>query len=151
MLLRERQELLCKLAHHIAVEGHAVRDAKTEEDGEQQQRIFRRLAERFGLLDQQTCPLRSSLSFQRGIAFDMEKRVYERDLKLDLFAAQRWCWRERRDLRECPRKLAYCFNEGRAFQRPVSRLAPKARCPLDQASLGAMTRQQFGLVLGNLQ
>jgi hypothetical protein len=87
LLLRERQKLLCKLAHHIAIEGHVVRDAKTVEDREQQQRIFRRLAERFGLFDQQTCPLRSRLSFRRGIALDMEKRVYERDLKLDLFAA----------------------------------------------------------------
>ena len=41
LLLRERQELRRKLAHHIAVEGHVVRDAKTVEDGEQQQRDLR--------------------------------------------------------------------------------------------------------------
>ena len=55
--------------------GHVVRDAKTVEDGEQQQRIFRRLAERFGLFDQQTCPLRCRLSFRRGVALARQHSV----------------------------------------------------------------------------
>ena len=42
------------------------------------------------------------------------------------------------------------LNQRRAFQRPLSRLAPQARCLLDQAGFGAVTRHQFGLVLGNL-
>ena len=59
------------------------------EDREQQQRIFGRLAKCFGLFDQQTCPLRSRLGFRRRIPFDVDKRGYERDLELDLFATQR--------------------------------------------------------------
>ena len=35
-------------------------------------------------------------------------------------------------------------------QRPLSSLAPQSRSLLDQSGLGAVTRQQFGLVLGNL-
>ena len=42
------------------------------------------------------------------------------------------------------------FDQRRALQRPLSRLAPQARGLLDQAGLGAVTRQQFRLVLGNL-
>ena len=38
----------------------------------------------------------------------------------------------------------------RALQRPLSGFAPKARCLLDQAGLGAVTRQQLRLALGNL-
>ena len=35
-------------------------------------------------------------------------------------------------------------------QRPLSRLAPQARGLLDQPGLGAVTRQQFRLALGDL-
>ena len=58
LLLGERQELRRKLAHHVAVERHEVRDPEAVEDREQQQRVFGRLSERFSLFDQQTCPLR---------------------------------------------------------------------------------------------
>ena len=71
LLLGEREELRRKFAHSIAVEGHKVRDPEAIEDREQQQRIFGRLSQRFGLLDQQTCLLHSRLGFRRGIAFDM--------------------------------------------------------------------------------
>jgi hypothetical protein len=56
------------------------RDAEAVENGEQQQRIFGRLAERFSLFDQQACPLRSRLGFRRGVPFDLHQRGYERDL-----------------------------------------------------------------------
>ena len=95
LLLGERQELRRKLAHHVAVEGHVVRDPEAVEDREQQQRVFGRLSERFGLFDQQTCPLRSRLGFRRGIAFDMDEWGYERDLKLDLLRDAARAWRAR--------------------------------------------------------
>ena len=75
LLLSERQELRRKLAHHVAVERYKVRDPEAVEDREQQQRIFGRLSERFGLFDQQTCPLRSRLGFRRSISFDMQSGV----------------------------------------------------------------------------
>ena len=136
--------------HHVAVERHIVRDPEAVEDGEQQQRVFGRLSERFSLFDQQTCPLRSRLSFRRGIAFDMDERGYERDLKLDLLAAQRGRGGQGRDLVERARELLYGLDQRRALQRPLSRFAPQARGLLDQSGLGAVTRQQFGLVFGDL-
>ena len=151
LLLGERQELRRKLAHHVAVERHGVRDPKAVEDRKQQQRVFGRLAERFSLFDQQTCPLHSRLGFRRRIAFDMDEWSYERDLKLDLLATQRGRGGQGRDLVEGARELLYGFNQRRALQRPLSRFAPQARSLLDQASLGAVTRQQLRLALGNLR
>ena len=75
----------------------------------------------------------------------------ERDLEFDLLATQRGRSGQGRDLVECARELLRGLDQRRARQRPLSRLAPKARGLLDQASLGAMTRQQFGLVLGNVR
>ena len=89
LLLGKRQELRRKLAQRIAVERDEVRDPEAVEDREQQQRVFGRLSERLSLLDQQTCPLRSRFGFWRRIAFDVDQRRYERDLKLDLLATQR--------------------------------------------------------------
>ena len=80
LLLGERQKLRRKLAHHVAIECHIVRDPEAVEDREQQQRVFGRLSERFGLFDQQTCPLHSRLGFRRSIPFDMHEWGYERDL-----------------------------------------------------------------------
>ena len=134
----------------VAVERHKVRDPEAVEDREQQQRVFGRLSERFSLFDQQTCPLRSRLGFRRSIPFDMHEWGYERDLKLDLLATQRGRGGQGRDLVERARELLYGFDQRRALQRPLSRFAPQARGLLDQPSLGAVTRQQFGLVLGNL-
>ena len=74
LLLGERQELRCKLEHHVAVERDKVRNPEAVEDREQQQRVFGRLSERFSLFDQQTCPLHSRLGFRRSIAFDMHER-----------------------------------------------------------------------------
>ena len=58
LFLGERQELRRKIAHHVAIERHEVRDPEAIEDREQQQRVFGRLSERFSLLDQQTRLLR---------------------------------------------------------------------------------------------
>ena len=116
----------------VAVERHIVRDPEAVEDREQQQRIFGRLSERFSLFDQQTCPLRSRLGFRRGISFDMHERGYERDLKLDLLATQRGRGGQGRDLGKRARELLHGFNQRRALQRPLSRLAPQARGLLDQ-------------------
>ena len=151
LLLGERQELRRKLAHHVAIECHKVRGPEAVEDREQQQRVFGRFPESFGLFDQQTCPLRSRLGFRRSIPFDMDERGYERDLKLDLLATQRRRGGQGRDLVEGARELLYGFDQRRALQRPLSRLAPQARRLLDQPGLGAVTRQQLGLVLGNLR
>src|ERR1700720_3018132 len=88
LLLRQRQELRREIATGIAIECPHVRYKEGPEDREQQQRIFGRLSQRFGLLDQQTCLLRSRLGFGGGIAFDVDEWSYERDLKLDLLATQ---------------------------------------------------------------
>ena len=102
------------------------------------------------MFDQQTCLLHSRFGFRRSIAFDMDERGYERDLKLDLLATQRGRGGQGRDLVERARELLYGFDQRRALQRPLSRLAPQARGLLDQPSLSAVTRQQLRLVLGNL-
>ena len=83
----------------VAIERDIVRDPEAVEDREQQQRVFGRLSERFGLFDQQTCPLDSRLGFRRSIPFDMDEWRYERDLKLDLArdAARAWRARSRSD------------------------------------------------------
>ena len=52
LLFGERKELRRKLAHHVAVERHEVRDPEAVKDREQQQWIFGRLSERFSLFDQ---------------------------------------------------------------------------------------------------
>ena len=80
----------------------------------------------------------------------MDEGGYERDLKLDLLATQRGCGGQGRDLIECAGELLCGFDQRRALQRPLSRLAPKARGFLDQPGLGAVTRQQFRLTLGDL-
>src|ERR1700730_10291775 len=89
LLLGERQELPCKLVHHVTVERVEVGDKHAVEDREQQKRIFQRLAECFSLFDQQPCPLRSRSGFGRSIPFDMEQWGYEGDLKLYPLSPQR--------------------------------------------------------------
>ena len=80
----------------------------------------------------------------------MAERGYERDLEFDFFPTQRGRDGQRRDLVEGPGELRHCFYERRALERPLSRFAPKARRFLDLPGLGAVTRQQLRLVLGNL-
>ena len=112
--------------HDIAIECHIVRDPEAVEDREQQQRVFGRLSQRFSLLDQQTCLLRSRLGFGGGIAFDMDEWGYERDLKLDLLATQRRRAGQGRDLLEGAGELGRGFDQRRA--RPATAVPP---CPTD--------------------
>ena len=102
------------------------------------------------MLDQQTCPLRSRLGFGSGIAFDMDEWGYKRDLKLDLLATKRRRAGQGRDLVKGARKLLRGFDQRRARQRPLSRLAPKTRGLLDQPGLSAVARQELGLALGDV-
>src|SRR5580698_11008673 len=88
LLLRQCEKLRCEIANDVAIEGHKVRYPEGVKNGEQQQRVFRRLSQRFSLLDQQTRLLRSRLGFGSGIAFDMDEWGDERDLKLNLLATQ---------------------------------------------------------------
>ena len=150
LLLGERQELRRKLAHHVAVERHIVRDPEAVEDRKQQQWVFGRLSERLSLFDQQTCPLRGRLCFWRRIAFDVHERGYERDLKFDLLATQCRRGRQGRNLVESAGELLRSLNQRRTLQRPLSRFAPQTRGLLDQPGLGAVTRQQLRLVLSNV-
>ena len=122
-----------------------VRDPEAVEDREQQQGIFGRLSERFGLFDQQTCPLRSRLGFRCGKPFDMEEWGYERDLKLDLLATQRGSGRQGRDLVQGSGELRRGFNQRRALQRPLSRLRPPFDGRFGEARLAEVMCQQLGL------
>ena len=74
LFLGKRQELGRKSRHHIAIECHEVCDPEAVEDGEQQQRIFGWLSERFSLFDQQACPLCCRFGFRRSKSFDMDER-----------------------------------------------------------------------------
>jgi hypothetical protein len=89
LFLGQREELRCELAHHIAVERDIIGDPEAVKDSKQQQRLIEWFSDRLCLLHQQPCALGSSLRFWRGKPLDMDKRSYETDLKLDLFAAER--------------------------------------------------------------
>src|SRR5262249_37485967 len=84
---------------------------------EQKQWILRRLSEGFSLFDQQTCSLCSGLSFRSTISFDVHKRGYDRNLKLDMLTAQRGRGRQSGDLIEGARELLYCFSADCASDR----------------------------------
>jgi hypothetical protein len=101
-----------------------VRCPEGPEDGEQQQRVFGRLSQRFGLLDKQTCMFHSRLGFGGSIAFDMDEWGEERDLKLDLLAPQRRRAGQGRDLVEGTGELGRGFDQRRARLRLLSCLAP---------------------------
>src|SRR5262249_31882746 len=150
LLSSERQELGRKLAHHVAVKRHVIRHPEAVEHGEQQQWVFRRLSERFSLFDQQTCPLHGRPGFRRRVAVDMEEWGYECNLKLDFFATQGGRGRQGRDLVERTPELFRGFDERRALGRPQSGFAPQRRGFLDLPCLGAVTRQQLGLILRDL-
>ena len=148
LLVCESQELGSKLTHHVAVERHKVRDPKAVKNREQQQWIFRRLSERFSLLDQQTCPLYSGPGFRRRVTTDMEEWGYECNLKLDFFATQGGRSGQGRDLVKRTPELFRGFDQRRALRGPQSGFAPQRRRFLDQPRLGAVTRQQLGLIFG---
>ena len=73
LLIGECQELPCKLAQHIPVERHKVCHPETEEDREQQQRVFGRLSQRLSVFDQRRRSLHCGLGFRRGIALDLQE------------------------------------------------------------------------------
>src|SRR5258707_8493020 len=151
LLICEGQELDSQLTHHVAVERYKVGDPKAVKNREQQQWIFRRLSERFSLLDQQTCPLHGRPGFRRRVAADMEEWGYECNLKLDFFATQGGRGGQGRGLVERTPELFRGFNKRRALRRPQAGFAPQRRGFLDLPRLGAVTRQQLGLLLGNLR
>ena len=80
----------------------------------------------------------------------MEKRGNKRDLELDLLATERRRRGQGRDQADCSGELLHCLNQRRTLQRALTRLAPQARRLLGQPGLGAVTRQQLGLVLCDL-
>jgi hypothetical protein len=120
------------------------------ENREQQQRVFGRLAERFGLFDQQTRLLHGCFGFRRSISFDVTERGDERYLKIDLRAAPRGRAGQGRDLIKRAIDLFKGFHQRRALQRPLSRFAPQAHRFLDLPGFSAVTRQQLGLAFGNV-
>src|SRR5207237_8522067 len=151
LLICEGQELDSQLTHHVAVERYKVGDPKAVKNREQQQWIFRRLSERFSLLDQQTCPLNSRPGFRRRVVSDMEEWGYECNLKLDFFTTQGGRWGQGCDLVERTPELFRGFDQRRALRRPQSGFAPQRRGFLDLPRLGAVTRLQLGLLLGHLR
>ena len=139
LLLGERQELRGALTQNIAVEGDLVRDREAVEDREQQQWVFGRLAERFSIFDQQTCPLCSRLGFRRRVPFDMDQRGYERHVKLI-------CSRRNADvvgkvaIWSSARVSCLLPLQCRAVQRPLSRLAPPFDGRFSESRLGEVMR-----------
>src|SRR6202035_5265159 len=73
----------------------------------------------------------------------MEKRAYQRDLKLDFFATQGWRGRQGRDLVECTGELRRCLCERRALKRQLAGFAPPLDGRFGEARLSEMMRQQF--------
>src|SRR5882757_6150047 len=102
----------------------------------------------FSLFDQQACPLSSRLGVRRSMSFDMDKWGYERHLKLNLFATQRGCRGQRRDLRKRSCKLLYCFSQRRTLQRSLSGFAQPFYGRLGLACSGEMMCQQLWLRRG---
>ena len=94
--------------------------------------------------------LHGRFGFRRSPSFDVDERGDERYLKIDLHAAQRGRAGQGRDLVEGALELFNGLDQRRALHRPLSRLAPQAHRLLDQPGLGAVTRQQLGLALGDL-
>src|SRR3954470_16934992 len=124
LLISKREELRRVITNYIAIERYIICDPQTIEDGAQHQLIFGRLSYRFSLVDQQARLLQSHLGFDGGVPFDMDQRSYERDLKIDLVPAQRCRSRQARDLLERASELSRSFDQRRARQGLLSRLAP---------------------------
>ena len=121
------------------------------EDNEQLQPIFGRLSKRFSLLDQQMRSLHGLSGFHRRIPFEVKQGGDKRDLQLDLLATHSGSGRQGRDQFQAARQLLYGFSQGRTIQRPLSSLVQQTHSLLNLPSFSAVTRQQFGLVFGNLR
>jgi len=78
----------------------------------------------------------------------MNKRGYERDLKRDLFAAQRGSSGQGCDLVESARKLRHGFDKVGSF---CPALPHRSAAFFDQSDFGAMTRQSgwFSVISAN--
>ena len=75
---------------------------------------------------------------------DMHEWRYERDLKLDLFATQRWRGGQDRYVIKRAREMRYCLGT-RAFQRALPGLAPPFYCGFGHVGLAKMMRKQLRL------
>jgi hypothetical protein len=116
LLLGERQESRGEFAHGVAIGSHVIRGPGAIENREQQQRVFGRLSERVRLFDQQMRSLRSRLGLRRSIPFDMHEWIYERHLKLDLFATKAPRAGQGGDLVQRARELRHGLHQRRPFQ-----------------------------------
>src|SRR5271165_3229855 len=139
---RQRQKSDGKLTHHVTVERDKVRDPQAVKDGEQQERIFRRLSESLGLFDQETRALDRGSGFGRRVAANVEERGYKLHLKLDLIAAQCGCAWQGRDQVERASELFLGFDQGRTLRRALPGFPPKRRRSFYLPRLGAVTRHQ---------
>lgn len=81
-----------KLAYHAAVEPHISCSPDAIEDREQQQRVFGSLAARFSFFDQKTRAVHGNSGFARSVPFEMNERVYERDLKPNVVRDAALAW-----------------------------------------------------------
>ena len=141
LLFRQRQELDGELMDHVPVECDEVRDPGAVKHDKQQIRIFGRLSESFRLFDQVMRALDCGFRFRRGIAAKMKERGNQRDLKLDLLAAQRRTTRQCRYKIEGARDLLCSFNQRRPLQRPLTGFAPPFDCRLGHGRLGEVMSQ----------
>ena len=86
----------------------------------------------------------AALGLRSAISFDVHQGVYERNLKLDLLAAQRRRTRQSGDLVKCSGKLGCSFDQGRsAPNERCPALPQRLRCSLDKSGLGAVMCKQF--------
>lgn len=127
-----------------------VRDSKAVEDGKQQQRIFRRLSERLGLFDEEMRALDRGPGFGRGVTANVQERGDELVLKLDFLAAQVGRARQGRDHVERAFELLLRLDQSRTLRGALSGFPPQRRGFLVMSRLGAVTRHDLGLVLGDL-
>jgi len=112
---------------------------------------LRGLSARFSLFDKQTGLLDGRLGFRRSKPFNVNKRVYERDLKLDLLATQPGSAGQDRKQCKGTRELLSSFNQRRSLQRPLSCFAPQTGGLVDQAGLRAVARKKLRLVLSDFR
>ena len=81
----------------------------------------------------------------------MHERIHEGDLKLDLLATKRGRARQRGNLSQRASQQSLGLQKRRTRQCSLSRLAPEDRRLLDQTRLGAVTRQQLRLAIGDIR
>ncbi len=147
LFLRKSEEVRGKLAHHVPSERDEAGNPKSVQKRKEQQWILWRLANGFRLFNQEAGLLRRSFGFRRRMALDVDERGKDRDLKLDLFAAQGGRAWQGGDLIECACDLFDGFQQRRTVERSLACLAPQRRGLFNESGLRAMTRQQLRLAL----